>query len=188
MAKKAKLIPKGLLSSDERVVFESRPSALKYMIAGSVVMLIGIASLVLYAWQYIPDAPSIPYLSEYLDGEYGEYIEWVLLGIFALALLYFIAKWLRWGSTVYAITDERVITQKGILNKVYDDVPLTQITNVDVSQSIGKRMVGYGTIVFSTTGSTGRKDSVVWEAVPAPLTVRRKLQEVMDVRVKPPQK
>ena len=187
MPGKAKLVPKSLLSSDERVVFESRPSALKYMVSGSLVMVIGLAALVMFAWKWIPDAPSIPYLTEQLEGDYGQYIEWVLIGVFVLALLYFATKWLRWGSTVYAITDERIITQKGILNKVYDDVPLNQITNVDVSQSIGKRMVGYGTIVFSTTGSAGRKDAVRWEWVPHPVTVRRKLQEVMDIRVKPKQ-
>jgi hypothetical protein len=33
--------------------------------------------------------------------------------------------------------------------------------------------------------SSGRKGDVVWEAVPDPFRVRRKIQEVMDVRVKP---
>jgi hypothetical protein len=41
-------------------------------------------------------------------------------------------------------------------------------------------------MVFSTQGMSGaRKADIVWEAVPDPFTVRRKIQEVMDVRVKP---
>jgi hypothetical protein len=35
------------------------------------------------------------------------------------------------------------------------------------------------------SGSAGRKDTVTWEWVPDPLGVRRKVQEVMDIRVKP---
>jgi uncharacterized membrane protein YdbT with pleckstrin-like domain len=186
MAGKAKLIPSKLLSSDERMVFESRPSAIRYMKSASLAIIIGLAALVIYAWKYIPDVPDIPYISEYMANEdYGQYIQLAFGAVFVLSLLYFAYRWLRWGSTIYAITDERVITQKGILNKHYEDIPLVQITNVDMSQSIGRRMLGYGTIIISTQGTTGSKNSVVWEAVPDPIRVRRKIQEVMDIRVKP---
>jgi len=185
MAGKAKRIPRSMLSNDERMVYESRPAAIKYMISASFAMIIGLLALMVFLWQYIPDAPEIPYIQEYLDGEYGQYIEWAVLGIFVLCVLYFIVKWFRWGSTIYAITDERIIMQRGILGKTYEDIPLGMVTNMSVSQSIGKRMLGYGTINFSTQGAQGRTGSIVWEAVPNPLAVRRKAQEVMDVRVKP---
>ncbi len=185
MAAKAKRISRSLLSSDERMVFESRPSAIIYMMGASFAIIIGLLALLVYAWQYIPDAPEIPYLQEYLDGEYGQYIEWTALGIFVICFLYFVVKWFKWGSTVYAVTDERIITQKGILNKSYEDVPLGQVTNMNVHQTLGKRMLGYGTIKFATQSTAGRKEYIVWEAIPSPLTVRRKIQEVMDVRVKP---
>jgi uncharacterized membrane protein YdbT with pleckstrin-like domain len=103
-------------------------------------------------------------------------------------MMFAAGRWLIWNSTVYAATDERIIKQKGILNKTYEDIPLTMITNIDVGQSIGKRVLGYGTIIFSTQGLGGKKADMVWEAVPAPLKVRRGLQEVMDVRVKPKSK
>lgn len=185
MARKAKHISRSMLSSDERIVFESRPSAIKYMIPASIAIIIGLSALAVFLWKYIPDPPELPYIQEYLDGEYGEYVEYAALGVFVLCLLYFVVKWLRWGSTVYAVTDERIITQRGILNKTYEDIPLGMVTNVSVSQSIGKRMLGYGTVIFATQSSQGRRGSLAWEAVPSPLKVRRKMQEVMDVRVKP---
>lgn len=185
MAKKAKHITRSMLSSDERMVYESRPSALIYMISASFAVIIGLIALLIYLWKYIPDAPALPYIQEYIDGEYGQYIEWAALGIFVICVLYFIVKWLKWGSTVYAVTDERVITQKGILNKTYEDIPLGQITNMNVSQSIGKRILGYGTIHFTTQSSQGRAGNIRWDGVPGPLRVRSKVQEVMDTRVKP---
>ncbi len=185
MAKKAKLIPRKFLSSDERIVFESRPSAWLYMKSATLAMLIGLIALVVFAWQWIPDAPELPYLNDYLTASYGDYVRWAFGAVFVLALLFFSAKWLRWSSTVYAATDERIITQKGILNKTYEDIPLTMITNIDMAQSLGKRALGYGTLVFSTQGLGGKRADMVWDAVPNPMTVRRRLQEVMDVRVKP---
>lgn len=188
MANKARLIPRKMLSSDERVILETRPSAWLYMKGGALALIIAIIAIVGFVWSRIPDAPEIPYFSESLEGEYGEYIEWALLGLFVLMMLVFAARWLKWSATIYAATDERIITQRGIVNKTYEDVPVTMISSVDLAQSIGKRALGYGTIIFSTQGQAGaRSKGLVWEAVPDPFTVRRRIQEVMDTRSKPKQ-
>lgn len=186
MANKARLIPKKMLSSDERVIFETRPSAWLYMKAAVFTEIIGLIALIVFIWEWIPDAPSLPYLSEYLEGDYGTYIQYAFGAIFVVCEFFFLYRWMKWGSTVYAATDERIITQKGIFNKTYEDIPVTMITNIDLAQSLGKRALGYGTMVFSTQGmSGGRKADIVWEAVPNPFDVRRKIQEVMDIRTKP---
>lgn len=186
MAKKARLIPRKMLSNDEHVILETRPSAWLYMKGAALALILAVIALVGFAWKWIPDAPEIPYFSEALDGEYGQHIEWALLGFFVLMMLVFAVRWLKWSATVYAATDERIITQRGIINKTYEDVSVTMITSVDLAQSIGKRALGYGTIVFSTQGQAGAKHKgLVWEAVPDPFTVRRRIQEVMDTRSKP---
>ncbi len=186
---KSRLIPRKFLSSDEQVVFETRPSAwlhMKAAVLGVIVFLLGIG---LYFWNYywnkVGNLPEIPYLTEQLNhADYGTYLQYALLVIAGISLLYVMGKYLKWSSTVYAATDERIITQRGILNKTYEDIPLDMITNIDLSQSLGKRALGYGTMVFSTQGLGGRKADIVWEAVPNPMTVRRRLQEVMDTRPK----
>ena len=189
MAGKARLIPRKFLSSDERVVLETRPSAWLHMKSGGFVMILGIVCLILFVWDRVLDLPDIPYVSDALaDPSYGLYIQYALIAVFVLATLFFFAKYLRWNGTIYAVTDERVIVQRGILSKTYEDVSLTMITNVDMAQSLGNRALGYGTLIFSTSGSGGKRADMVWEAVPDPMTARRKVQEVMDVRVKPGQK
>jgi len=185
MAKKAKLIPRKFLSSDERIVFESRPSGWLYMKSATLAFLIAVIAGILFAWEWIPDAPDLPIVSDALAGVNGEFIHWAFAAVAVITFLFFAARWMRWSSTVYAATDERIIKQKGILNKTYEDIPVTMITNIDMAQSLGKRYLGYGTLIFSTQGLGGKKADMVWDAVPSPMTVRRKLQEVMDVRVKP---
>ncbi len=180
MASKSRLIPRKFLSSDEKVVFESRPSAWLYMKSGVLSAIVAMIALVLFAWNWIPSAPDIPYLSTALAGQYGDYVHWAFGVLFFLAFVYFVVKWMRWGSTVYAATDERIIKQKGILSKTYEDIPLNMITNIDMSQSLAKRALGYGTIVFSVQGLGGRKADMSWTAVPDPMAVQRKIQEVMD--------
>jgi uncharacterized membrane protein YdbT with pleckstrin-like domain len=189
MAGKARLIPRKFLSSDEKVVLETRPSAWLHMKAGGLALFLGLAALVLFLWTQVLDLPTIPYISVALaDASYGLYLKYALLLFFVLATAIFLAKYLKWSGTIYAVTDERVIIQKGILGKTYEDIPLTMITNVDLAQSLGRRALGYGTLVFSTSGMGSRKANMVWDAVPDPMTARRKVQEVLDIRVKPGQR
>ncbi len=189
MAGKARLIPRKFLSSDEKVVLETRPSAWLHMKAGGLVLILGLVSLILFVWNQVLDLPSIPFITSALaNASYGLYIQYALLAIFVLASIFFFAKYLKWSGTIYAVTDERVIVQRGILAKTYEDMPLTMITNVDMAQSLGNRALGYGTLVFSTSGTGSKKANMVWDAVPDPMTARRKVQEVMDVRVKPGQR
>lgn len=186
MARRAKHIPRKMLSSDERVIFETRPSAWLYMKAASLALFIALISLIVFLWKWIPDAPTLPYVGSSLDSSNGTLVQMAFGVLFFVLFVFFLYRYLKWGSTVYAATDERVITQRGILNKTYEDIPVTMITNIDLAQSLGKRALGYGTMVFSTQGLSGaRKADIVWEAVPDPFTVRRKIQEVMDIRVKP---
>ena len=188
MAGKARLIPRKFLSSDEKVVLETRPSAWLHMKSGGVALILGLVSLVLLLWNRVLDLPSIPYVTSALaNASYGLYLQYALLVCFVLASVFFFAKYLKWSGTIYAVTDERVIVQRGILSKTYEDMPLTMITNVDMAQSLGNRAMGYGTLIFSTSGMGGKKADMVWDAVPSPMTARRKIQEVMDVRVKPGQ-
>jgi len=180
---KSKLIPRKFLSSDEQLVFETRPSAwlhMKAAVLGVIVFLLGIG---LYFWNKVGTLPEIPYLTDQLNHpDYGTYLQYALLVIAGISLLYVMGKYLKWSSTVYAATDERIITQRGILNKTFEDIPLDMITNIDLSQSLGKRALGYGTMVFSTQGMGGKKADIIWEAVPNPMSVRRRLQEAMDTR------
>jgi len=187
MAAKPKHISRKMLSSDERIIIETRPSAWLYMKAASFSAIVALIALVLWAWPWIDGAPEIPYLSDlYADVDYGDYVQMAFLVLFVIMAVFFLYKWMKWGSTIYAATDERIITQRGILNKHIEDIPLGMITNIDLSQSIGKRALGYGTVVFSTKGLTaGRPPDIIWDGVPDPYAIRRKLQEVMDIRQKP---
>ncbi|MDH4123121.1 MAG: PH domain-containing protein [Thermoplasmata archaeon] len=176
MARKPKHISSKLLASNEKVLMESRQSAIKYMKGGAIAIILMIACLLLAFWVRL-NLPELPIIQTYLEGTYGEYITYVLIGIGILFLIYFIVKWMRWSSTIYVMTNERVIIKKGIVGRDFEDMPLRMITNIDVSQSASQRALGYGTVIFSS--QSGERDDLVWTAVPDPLKVRRLVQEVM---------
>jgi uncharacterized membrane protein YdbT with pleckstrin-like domain len=100
----------------------------------------------------------------------------LLFGVLVLVgLLWLLVRYLRWIRTVYAVTTRRVIIQRGILGKDFDEIPVVQVRGVDVHQSFGQRILGYGTVRVSSEGGTrvGNED---WKGIPKPF----KFQKVIE--------
>ncbi|NLI73337.1 MAG: PH domain-containing protein [Euryarchaeota archaeon] len=108
----------------------------------------------------------------------------LLIALFALLYYYVI-----WKHTAFAITDRRVMTQYGVFNIRFGDTRHERISNVTVYQNLFERALGFGDIMFSTSGETGgihsdhsgtrvdHKGAVRWEDVPQPFLVRKKAEE-----------
>ena len=58
------------------------------------------------------------------------------------------------ATTELAVTDHRVIYKTGIFSRHTVEMNRTKIESVDVEQSIGGRIFGYGTIILRGTGGT----------------------------------
>jgi len=129
-------LPRKLLGADEKVVLHLRTHR-KALI---VPVLCGIALVVAVIVVFAITIPSL-----------RPWVDWVT---FAVAMILFIVMtlvpYLRWLTSTYTITDRRVITRKGIINKVGHDLPLRRINNVNYERSLTDRMLGCGTLILET--------------------------------------
>ncbi|HKN07556.1 MAG TPA: PH domain-containing protein [Thermoplasmata archaeon] len=98
---------------------------------------------------------------------------WLVL--FLIGLLWLLIRYFRWITTVYAVTNRRVIIQKGILGKDFDEIPVTQVRGVDVHQRFGQRILGYGTVRVSSEGGSrlGNED---WKGIPKPFRFQKLIE------------
>jgi uncharacterized membrane protein YdbT with pleckstrin-like domain len=62
---------------------------------------------------------------------------------------------LRWRTTTYTITNRRLITRSGILNKIGKDLPLNRINEVSYERSLIDRMLGCGSLIVQTAAEDG---------------------------------
>lgn len=78
---------------------------------------------------------------------------WILLVIGAAllvaALVAVVIPVLRWLTSVYVVTNRRIITRHGILSKTGRDVPLYRINDVSYDQGPSDRLLGCGTLLVS---------------------------------------
>ncbi|MEA2146806.1 MAG: hypothetical protein QOG59_2393 [Solirubrobacteraceae bacterium] len=75
---------------------------------------------------------------------------WVALavvGVFALALLRGLA---RRAATTYTVTSRRLVIERGLVRRDYQEAPLQRIQNVFAHQTIRQRLLRVGTVHFDT--------------------------------------
>jgi uncharacterized membrane protein YdbT with pleckstrin-like domain len=134
-------LPQKLLGADEQVVIHTR-THVKAMLLPALAFVIIAAAIGVGAALIPREARPLGQLAI------------ALLGVVLLIWLVLI-PFLRWRTTTYTITNRRLITRSGILNKVGKDLPLNRINEVSYERSLIDRMLGCGSLIVQTAAEDG---------------------------------
>lgn len=96
---------------------------------------------------------------------------WLLwVGVVGVFPLFFgLMNWLYASCTQMVVTNRRVICKTGILSIQTEELLDTRIESVEIKQTLMGRLLGYATITFSGTGTSG----VVFADVADPWEVKK---------------
>jgi uncharacterized membrane protein YdbT with pleckstrin-like domain len=72
-------------------------------------------------------------------------------------LAWFGWRYLRWVTTNFVVTTDRLIYRHGVLSKHGIEIPLDRVNTVFFKQSVFERMVGAGDLVIESASETGRQ-------------------------------
>ncbi len=96
----------------------------------------------------------------------------VMLGVLALAVAFLLIRYVKWTTTNFVVTNERLIHREGVVAKNGIEIPLDRVQTIRFSQSIFERMIGAGDLLIESAGQTGqnkftdiRKPSVVQNVI-----------------------
>ncbi|MGA7846175.1 MAG: PH domain-containing protein [Thermoplasmata archaeon] len=171
------------LAEGEVLYVETRATKLFYFPGPIIVLLIMLvldyaAAAARYGWAAFPGLTA---QFARLPSNDLHYVLYFLGIVSLLVLLWLLVRYIRWVRTVYAVSNHRVIIKRGIASRDIDDIPMNQVRGVDVHQSIGQRILGYGTVRVSaesgTNKSIGNED---WLGIPKPFQVQRTIETVMQ--------
>ena len=169
-----KLLKATYLTEGEQLLWETRPTRYLYF-PGPVLLLLVAGFYNLWVWDQVTGSPiygriAFPWL---LGGhQFGVDSLEVIVGILLLlaGILFFAIRWFRYASTVYVITSSRLIRQEGIFSRDFKDVQLEQIRGVDVRQTAGERLLGYGRVIVSAeSGGPNSLGNEEWPGMVKPM-------------------
>src|SRR3981081_876966 len=80
---------------------------------------------------------------------------YLTLGVIALAGLWLIVVWIRWQSTAYTLTDQRIKIETGVFGRQEKVIPIDRIQDCTTMMSLLGRMLGYGRVEVDAAGAQG---------------------------------
>ncbi len=182
-AKRPEMLKAAYLADQEYLLIETRTSKWRYF-PGPVFFLLVFGILTYGAaavkYTFLPPIPGFTHalsLAPTVNGVGpGTYFLILFLAFLIFGLLWITVRVVRWIRTVYAVTNQRIIIQKGILSKDLEEIPIPQVRGVDVHQSFTHRILRYGTVKVTTQGQSAGLTYEDWEGIPRPFTVQRLIQ------------
>lgn len=147
------------LNADEQIVLDIRPHwwfFVRPLVLLAVPVILGIVSIYF-------GAPGPAMLAVAL--------------LIAVALIWFLTRYLVWTSTNFVITTDRLINRSGVINRQGIEIPLERVNTVFFSQRLFERMIGCGDLVIESAGEQG---SQTVSDIRKPLNVQNEIYRQME--------
>ncbi|MFT4773372.1 MAG: putative membrane protein YdbT with pleckstrin-like domain [Candidatus Azotimanducaceae bacterium] len=135
--------PKKLLNDYETVAVDLHPHW--WYFAEPVAALVG--SIILGILALVFD----------VGGTFGDILKWLVLILIVASAIWVVVRYLKWMTTNFVITSDRLIFRAGVLAKMGVEIPLERVNTVHFSQSIFERMTGSGDLVIESGAEDGQQ-------------------------------
>jgi uncharacterized membrane protein YdbT with pleckstrin-like domain len=151
--------PRRLLFDGEEIVLDVRPHWW-FFVGPASLLVIALVALIAIAVATIGD--------------------WALLagaGVVVASLLWFAGRYLRWATTNFVLTSDRLIFRSGVLAKRGIEIPLERINTVFSHQTIFERLLRSGDLVIESGGERGQE---IFSDIPRPALVQNEIYHQIE--------
>jgi len=87
------------------------------------------------------------------------------------------ARYLKWVTTSFTVTTERVVTRQGVLSREGREILLNRLTDTSYRQSVWDRLLGCGDVLVE---SAGRDSPEAFEDLPHPVAIQREIGRLLS--------
>jgi len=91
------------------------------------------------------------------NGKPGDALKYLLIAGLVICALWLIGRYLKWLTTNFVITSQRLIFRQGVFAKHGIEIPLERVNNVNFNQSVFERMLGAGDLLIESGGEDGQQ-------------------------------
>jgi uncharacterized membrane protein YdbT with pleckstrin-like domain len=93
----------------------------------------------------------------FLDGDAEKALTWAAIALIVLCALWLVIRYMKWATTNFVITSDRIIFRSGIVAKSGIEIPLERVNNVLFNQSVFERLLGAGDLLIESGGEDGQQ-------------------------------
>ena len=108
-------------------------------------------------------------------------IGFLLLFLYGIGLIFWLAAFIKYKTTELAITNKRVIAKFGFISRQTIELNINKVESIQVSRGILGRIFNYGSLVISGAGNP----QAPIPGISNPLNFRRVFMETQDQAAQP---
>ncbi|HTV11530.1 MAG TPA: PH domain-containing protein [Acidimicrobiales bacterium] len=101
----------------------------------------------------------------------------VLGGVLVLCLLWLLVRYIRWATTTFVVTNERLIMREGVLKRKGREILLDRLTDISYTQSLWDRILGCGDVLLE---SPGRDSPETFPDLPHPVAIQNEIYRLIN--------
>jgi uncharacterized membrane protein YdbT with pleckstrin-like domain len=136
--------PSRLLNDYETVAVDLHPHW--WYFAQPVAALIGSMLLGVLAKIYADDAGTLRVAVVYF-----------VIALIVASMAWVVVRYLKWTTTSFVITSDRLIFRTGVVSKMGVEIPLERINTIHFSQKVFERLTGSGDLIIESGGEDGQQ-------------------------------
>ena len=151
--------PPKLLNDNEQVVLDLRPHWAQIFWPTGWVVISVVAAIVVFSA---------------VDNNIARY---PMLVLTLVAAVWFVVRYLKWNTTNFVVTTDRLVYRSGVVAKHGKEIPLERINDISFHQSIFERMIGAGDLTIESAGERGQQP---FADIPKPSAVQNEIYRQME--------
>ena len=136
--------PSRLLNDYETVAVDLHPHW--WYFAQPVAALIGSMLLGVLAKIFADDAGTLRVAVVYF-----------VIALIVASMAWVVVRYLKWTTTSFVITSDRLIFRTGVVSKMGVEIPLERINTIHFSQKVFERLTGSGDLIIESGGEDGQQ-------------------------------
>lgn len=134
--------PRRLLNDNENMVLDLHPH---WWFFGPSALTLGVAMI------------GVLWVRSLVSGWLATVVGYFGLGIIVVCAALLAVDIVKWRTTYFVVTTERIIFRQGVVARDGVEIPLDRLANVNFSQSALERILGVGDILLQSGGQDGEQ-------------------------------
>jgi uncharacterized membrane protein YdbT with pleckstrin-like domain len=82
---------------------------------------------------------------------------YLIIALIVASMIWVVVRYLKWMTTNFVITSDRLIFRSGVISKRGVEIPLERVNTIHFNQSIFERMTGSGDLLIESGGEDGQQ-------------------------------
>jgi membrane protein YdbS with pleckstrin-like domain len=153
--------PEKLLNPGEHVAVDVVPHW-KYMAPPAVAVAIVLAGAIV-ALQFRPP----------------RWADLAIGGVMVLSLVWLVVRYLRWATTSFVVTNQRLVLRKGVLRRTGREIMIGRLSDITYKQTLTDRLLRCGDIMLESPGREGQE---ILRDLPQPIKIQNEICRLVSQR------